>query len=80
MGRRNKSNKKPTVAERVEARKQVREDEARQLVQTKFQRKEQAEVWNDLVRNHGGDVPVPLIHRFMADRRKATIAPGSVKA
>lgn len=61
----NKSNRKPSVAERQRARQELRD----LLQASKIERMTQAEILEDLKRKHQGDIPVYVIWGIMADRR-----------
>lgn len=65
----NKSNRKPSVAERQRLRQQARQQMESLLQASKIERMTQAEILEDLKRKHHGDIPAPAIWNFMADRR-----------
>lgn len=74
----NKSNHRPTVAERQRIRQQARQQLDAILREQKIERMTQSEILEDLKRRHQGDIPIPAIWGIMADRRisAATVSRG----
>ena len=62
---RNRSNRKPSVAERQRARQELKA----LLADAKIERMTQAEILEDLKARHPEGLPVPVIWGFLADRR-----------
>ena len=63
----NKSNRKPTIAERQRARKEL----TTLLLEAKIERRSQAAIMGQLLERHRGDIPVHVLteeraHRLMA--------------
>jgi len=71
--RRNKSNRKPSVAERQRARQELNT----LLLEAKIERRSQAAIMQQLLEQHQGDIPVQVLTEERANRLMAITCSGA---
>jgi len=69
----NKSNRKPSIAERQRAR----QEHKTLLLETKIERRSQAAIMQQLLERHQGDIPVQVLTEERANRLMAITCSGA---